>query len=301
VNLEMPMVGMKLSSLMVAVVLALGLAGCNRATTVQVPVQGVRLPADRGMIVDVSNWNGSVYVVADSKAKGPDVAATVRPTKRNFWKKEGDLVSAVDVKATASFGDFGRKLTVVSQPATQPPGPVAVDLYIRVPKTTETHVRNSGGEVEIVRTDGPVDVENGVGAGPGGDIQVRTGAAMIGPSTMTTTSGKVLYQVGPGSMGDFRLMADKGPPPQFSSRIGETTEVRPEELQYRCILNGGKNQIVLHSGDGLVRATCMEDAAEYGPELWDGEFRWPKEPRIIGRLGGYYNDEPARLWPKREQ
>lgn len=292
---------MTLSVLGAALVgLALSAGGCGRATRVDVPIAGAKLPPEHGAIVDVTNWNGSVYLVADPHAKAPTVSAKVRTTHRGVWKHEGDLVATADIKATASLGDFGRTLVVVSQPATDPAKPVAVDLYIRVPRVSETHIRNAGGPVQVVRTDGPVDIENGIGGGAGGDVQVRTGSAMTAPSSLSTTSGKVLYQVGPGSTGDFLLMADKGPPPQFSSRLGEASEVRPEEQRYRCVFNGGKNQIMLHSGDGLVRATVMEDAADYGPELWDGWATWPKKPRIVGRLGGYYNDEPVNLHPFRK-
>lgn len=281
--------------------LAAAVGGCARATTERIAVNGTKLPADHGVIVEVTNFGGSVYLVGDPHATAPTVEATVRPTKRGVWKKEGDLVAAVDVKATTSLGEFGRKLTVVSKAADTPAKPVAVDLYIRVPRVSETHIRNGGGgEVEVVRTDGPVEIENGIGGGPGGDIQVRTGSAMVGNSTLQTSSGKVLYQVGPGSTGDFLLMTDKGPPPQFSTRLGEVDQVRPEEQRYRCVFNNGKNQVVLHSGDGLVRATVMADAAEYGPELWDGWPTWPSQPRIVGRLGGYYNDEPVNLHPFRK-
>jgi len=281
----------------VLVGLALSVGGCGRATNVSVPIAGTKLPPEHGIIVEVTNWNGSVYLVADPHAKAPTVSAKVRTSERGLWKHEGDLVAAADITAATSLGDFGRKLEVVSKPATDPAKPIAVDLYIRVPRVSETHIRNAGGPVEVVRTDGSVDIENGVGGAGGGDIQVRTGSAMTGPSSLSTTSGKVLYQVGPGSTGDFLLLADQGPPPQFSSRLGATSEVRPEQQRYRCIFNSGKNPIVLHSGDGLVRATVMEDAAEYGPELWDGWPTWPKSPRIVGRLGGYYNDEPINLHP----
>jgi hypothetical protein len=266
------------------------LAGCGRATRMAVPIEGTPLEPAYGTTVEVTNWNGSVHIVADPRVRAAQVSARVRTSTRGTWKKEGDLVAAADVKATSTIGANGRTLTVVSAPATQPPKDIAVDLFIRVPKVSATHVRNSGGSVEVVRTEGPVDVVN---SGSGGDIQVRTGAAMTEPSTLMTNSGRVLYQVGPGSTGRFDLAADKGPSPQFSSRLGEANDVRPEMLRYTCIFNDGKNPVVLRSGDGLVRATVMADAGEYGPEIWDGYFVWPQYPRWVGRLGGYHNDEPA--------
>jgi hypothetical protein len=169
---------------------------------------------------------------------------------------------------------------------------VSVDLTIRVAKADGIVVHNAGGPVELVRVGGAIHVENGSGGRPGGDVQVRTGDAMTKPSTLTTTSGTVLYQVGPGSTGTFNLMTDKGDV-QFSSRLGEVSGVIPEPTRWRGVLNDGTNPVVLHSGDGLVRVHVIENAATYGPELWDGWPKWPKKPKAIGRLGGYYNDEPV--------
>lgn len=300
--MECPMSAKWLSVVWVlaAAVVAIAPGGCGRATKTAVPIEGVPVASDYGTNVDVTNWNGSVYIVADPRFKDAKVSAKVRSLSRNLWQREGDLVAGADVKAVSTVGTDGRILRVISQPADDPPRPIAVDLYIRVPKVSGTRVRNSGGPVEVVRVEGPIDIENGVGGGPGGDIQVRTGAAMTGPATLVTTSGSVLYQVGPGSTGRFDLMTDEGPAPQFSSRLGETSDVRPEFNRYSCVFNNGGNPVVLRSGNGLVRATVMEDAAEYGPEIWDGWPRWPSKPRFVGRLGGYYNDEPALTHMRRQ-
>src|SRR4029077_20044360 len=126
----------------------------------------------------------------------------VRPTSPNA-PKVGELERAVIVKATASIEGSERLLRVSGKAADVPAKDVAVDLFIRVPKVSATRVRNAGGPVELVRVGGTVAVENGVGGKPGGDVQLRTGEAMTESSTMTSTDGRVLWQVGPGSSGKF--------------------------------------------------------------------------------------------------
>jgi hypothetical protein len=273
------------------------LGGCSRSVGVHVPVSGVELPADRGTTVDVTNFNGSVQVIADPNVKAPYVTARVRSLKRVDWH-EGDLANSVQVKAVASVSAAGRVLKVDCAPANDPPRDVAVELTIKAPIVSSTTVHNAGGSVDVVRVSGPVYVDN---SGAGGDIQLRTGAAMIDSATLTTTNGKVIYQVGPGSSGRFDLSCDNGPSPEFAAKLGEVANVRPEWHSYRCTLNSGTNPVILRSGAGRVHAAVMADAGEYGPELWDGELAWPTKPRFIGRLGGYYNDEPASLWPKKSE
>lgn len=270
---------------------ALGLGGCaGRGVTMNVPIQGPALPADYPTTVDVTNWNGSVYVVADPGAKAPEVAAKVRRTSGGMKPKE--LPGTVTVTAQSSISATERLLKVNSAPAGGSAAPVAVDLYVRVPKSDGVQVRNSGGPVELVRVGGAVQVENGAGGRPGGDVQIRTGDAMTKPASLMTSQGKVLYQVGPGSSGNFTLMTDKGDV-QFASHLGDVKEVVPEPTRWRGILNNGSNPVVLHSGEGQVRVLVIENAATYGPELWDGWPTWPKEPKWLGYLGGYYNDEPV--------
>lgn len=281
----------RLSGVVGMLVLVAGLfGGCERGTKVEVPVQGVRLPAEYATAIDVSNFNGSVYVVGDPRAKSPRVTARVRRLNREA-PKGGALTQAVAVNAYASINGSERLLRVTSLPASEPAAPVAVDLYIKVPRADGLTVRNAGGPVELVRVGGSVNIENGGPGKPGGDIEIRTGDAMTGPSSLFTSSGRVLYQVGPGSTGRFNLMADKGEV-QFESKLGVVTDVIPEETRWRGVLNEGENEITLHSGDGLVWVRVLKDAGVVGPETWDGWPRWPSKPRFIGRLGGYYNDEP---------
>lgn len=287
--------GVVVAGLAAAVILA---GGCGRALRPQhVEITGIKLPPQYPATVEVDNFNGSVFVVADPEVAAAQVRARPRATSKNA-PKVGQLPEAISVTATASIEGPERILRVVGRPADNPPKDVAIDLFIRVPKINATRIKNAGGAVEIVRVGGSVHVENGVGGGAGGDIQVRTGEPMTEPSSLTTSSGRVLWQVGPDSTGKFDLISDSGQA-KFTCRLGVVSEMVPDANHTRGRLNSGTNLIALRSGAGPVEALVIENAATYGPQRWDGTApAWPQRPRIIGRLGGYHNEQPAKLLPE---
>src|SRR5262245_9535554 len=98
----MTMGNVRLSVVAVFAAIALLIGGCSRAGRVQVPIVGPRLPAEYGTVVEVSNWNGSVTVISDARARGHRVTARVRSTVRRNWN-EGDLAAATDIRAVASI------------------------------------------------------------------------------------------------------------------------------------------------------------------------------------------------------
>lgn len=293
--------GFRKLSVLLAVGLCLGASlttGCGRSTRGQsVAIDGIKLSQEHPTVVEVDNWNGSVTIRAIPGLKAPSVRAKVKAAGAEA-PKVGKLWEGVSVKATSSISGTERLLKVVSTATDDPPSQVSVDIEVRVAAVAETRVRNAGGQVELVHVNGPISVENGYGGRPGGPVEVRTGEAMTFPVTISTTGGKVLYIVGPGSTGTFDIVADNGPA-RFTSLLGQVKDVHPEYNHYRCILSEGTNPVSLRSGNGPVRASVVENAGTIGPEIWDGTPVWPKEPRIVGRLGGYYNDEPARMpWQK---
>jgi hypothetical protein len=269
--------------------MALGmLGGCGRGAKVAVPLSGMEIAPDFGPTVDVTNFRGSVTVIADERAVTPSVSAKVRPLDRTFPMKGKELAAKANITADSGLEGGRRLLRVVSTPTGS--DEVAVDLVVRVARTEGVRVRNTGGTVELVRVLGPITVINGVGGASGGDIVVRTGEVMTDHVTLTTTEGDVVYQVGPGSTGAYYLETDSGSA-YFNAQMGTVTHVRPEPSKYRGVLNGGDNPITLRSGKGDVRAAVLENAGTYMPDMW-GNPTWPKYPKPIGRLGGYHNDEP---------
>jgi hypothetical protein len=271
------------------------LGGCGRGARVSVPLSGMEIAPEFGPTVEVSNFRGSVTVIADEKITTPRVSAKVRPLDRRFTLKGKDLAAKANIAADSGLEGGRRVLRVVSTPTGD--DEVAVDLVIRVARTEGVRVQNTGGTVELVRVEGPITVINGVGGAEGGDVIVRTGAAMTDHANLTTTDGAVVYQVGPGSTGAFYLETDSGGA-EFYAQIGTVTNSVPKPNSYRGVLNAGDNPVSLRSGKGAVRVAVMQNAATYIPDTWGGPS-WPKYPKPIGRLGGYHNDEP--LFRKRQQ
>jgi hypothetical protein len=281
-------------SVVLAVVAALAaavvLGGCNRPARMAVPITGMEIDPAFGPTVEVTNFRGSVRVVADARVKEAEVRSRIRSLERRSDLNRAELAEKVQIRAESGVENGRRMLRVVSTP-TDGGEDVAVDLEIRVARTEGVRVHNTGGPVELVRIAGPVSVVNGVGGMAGGDVTVRTGAAMTEPVSLTTTSGNVLFQAGPGSSGVFDVRSDSGDA-QFYSKIGMVTGSRPEPGRYRGVLNRGDNPISLHTGDGMARVVVIQNADTYGPDLWDGTPRWPQYPKPLGRLGGWHNEEP---------
>jgi hypothetical protein len=265
---------------MIAVVAALLFTGgCGRAArNTAVPVVGLPPQPEYATLVEVDNFRGNVRVVVDP-SRPPAVWAKPRRVGPNAPRRAGELAELVHVEAISSIEDGQRMLKVVTAPTTDPRD-VAVDVTVRIARSAGTAVRNSGGKVELVRVSGPVHVENGIAGQVGGDVQIRTGAAMTGPVHVRTTTGSVLYQVGEGSSGAFDLRSEEGRA-EFSSRLGRLTQVSSGQNWWRGVLDGGQNEIVLR-GEKLVRATVMRNAGTYGPEIWDG---YPSD-RFMARLRG---------------
>ncbi len=288
----------RLGLLGIAVVGVVLLGGCGvlgRGARVDVPLAGLEVDPEYGPTIDVSNFRGSVRVIADERAKTPTVSARVRRLDRSLRLRDKELAQKATITADSGIEDGRRLLRVETAPTGE--DEVAVDLVVRIATTEGIRVRNAGGPVELVGIQGPVTVINGVGGAAGGDVTVRTGEAMTDHVNLVTTDGTVLYQVGPGSSGAFYLETDSGKA-EFYAKIGKVTEARPSVSTYRAVLNSGDNPISLRSGDGNVRVVVLQNAGTYGPDHWDGYPVWPKYPKPIGRLGGYHNDEP--LFRKRQ-
>ncbi|MFN0132196.1 MAG: hypothetical protein ACKVW3_06650 [Phycisphaerales bacterium] len=248
--------------------------GCARTRSFDVPVLGERLPAELTTAVEVINWNGSVRVEADKRLAAPDVSATIYRQSRKGPKGK-DLNIAATIRAIASYDDGRRVLRVTGSPASpERENDVSLVLTIRVPRSEGVTVRNAGGDVELVGVGGAIDVENGSGGLRGGDIVVRTGAAITSPVSLTSPQGLVHFQAGPGSSGTFDISSDSGPA-EFVSKVGAVRGARPVPGHFRAVLNEGTNPVVLRAGTGTARAWIIANAGTIGPEVWDG---WPPDP-----------------------
>jgi hypothetical protein len=250
--------------------LALGIAvlacGCTRPARLAVPIAGMPVQPEYATLVEVDNFYGSVRVIADP-SREPAVWATVRREGPEAPRKRGELAELVHVEANTTIEEGQRMLRVVTMPVGDVRD-VAVDVTVRIARSAGTAVRNSGGRVDLIRVAGPVHVENGIAGQEGGDVQIRTGAPMVGPTFVRTSEGTILYQVGPGSAGRFDLRSEHSRA-EFASRLGRVENVTFARNSWRGILNRGENEIMLEA-PGLVRAAVMEDSESYTTFMFDG-------------------------------
>src|ERR1043165_8355032 len=134
----------------------------------------------------------------------------------------------------SSMDDNRRLLKITGRPNFEAgsPVPVAIDLQVRLPRAWGIHVVNSGGEVELIGVGGPITIENGAPGQEGGDIQVRTGVPIKDAVNVRTTSGRVVYQVGPGSTGNFDLQTPSGTP-EVTAEVGTLDKVSMQPDRWR--------------------------------------------------------------------
>ncbi len=258
--------------------------GCTQTAVIKVQVEGLKIPREYPAFVEVSNWNGGVQIVASDRITEPEVRAQTRALTRVKGRNTDALRKLGTVRAVSSE-DGGKRLLKVTGGIEGNDPTVALDLQIRMPRAAGIRVINSGGEVEVVGAGGPVFVENGTPGRPGGDIQFRSGIPITEAVTLTTTEGKVLYQIGPGSTGDLDLQTVQGTP-EVESTAGTIDGIRFTALRWRGTLEKGANPVRIRSDKGDIRVLVMKDAGTYGREYWDGWPAWPTSPRWVGKLAG---------------
>jgi len=264
---------------------ALFFGGCQRTSSFTVKVEGMKVPREYPVWLDVSNWNGEVQVVASDRFFQPEVRARVRALSDAAPRSSEALRQTVRVRAISNEEAGKRIIRVQGDAAASPMPPVALDLQVRIPRSWGVRIVNSGGTVELVGVAGPIDVQNGSPGKPGGSIDIRTGRAITEPVTLITQSGTIQYLVGPGSSGRIEASTTDGMP-FVDAKVGVVSGVTYQGTLWRGNLGDARNPILLRTHKGDARILVLENAGEIGREYWDGWPEWPTSPRWIAKLGG---------------
>jgi len=232
--------------------------GCARALRREAAIAGAT-DATGPLAVDVSNFRGSVRLVVDDRLEQASVTTNLRPGPA----PEGEKIEPVDLQwATAEIVDQegGRVLRVVTEQPPEWPGQEAyINLVVRVPRCEGVRIHNSDGRIAVFGGGGTIEIVNGVGGLPGDDIFVKTSELVHGPVTLRTSTGQVTLKMGAGSRGVLDLATDDGEI-MVRSR-GSLEEVHVSHDEWRGVLNGGAEPIVVRTGEGDV---IVEDG-RYSP------------------------------------
>ncbi|MGE3107395.1 MAG: hypothetical protein AB7G11_17215 [Phycisphaerales bacterium] len=185
-------------------------AGCNTVrrnrTEIAAPADGWNAPA----AVDIENFHGTVTVVVDP------TLTEVRPTFKahaSLWIEDAVRKQAIEsVKVrTRTLDQEGRAVYSVRTSTTWgDPKQVWIDVTLRMPRCDGVRVFNRGGHVRVWGVGGAIQVDNGEFAGGEGGIEIRTDQDIADPVALITSEGNIVYQVGPGSTGEYTLDAPDG-------------------------------------------------------------------------------------------
>lgn len=208
----------------------------------------------RLLAVDIENYRGSVEVRVDPRLSEAQVEGYVYGAAFT-----GDEEADAEVARSVTLDSFieetapgiGTLRVRTTTPDTNPLHAVALRVY--VPRCDGVRVVNRGGLVEIVGTDGPVEIDN-----HSGDVEFRTNQPMVHDASVLVVDGTVYFQVPPGSTGFVDLETLEGKS-IVKNRDGDalSTYTTQEIIQTR--IGVGDNAITMRTNYGDLRLWVMED------------------------------------------
>lgn len=241
-----------------ALVVATTLADCKAPKSKRIAIAGPAVVAGAAVGLDVQNQNGGVKVVVD--AARPEAVVVARTRSGGRVVTEGDRAHAWI--AAESVDQDGRSvLRVLSTPA-EGGADQPVDLVIFVPRCDGLTVRNAGGPVEVVGVSGAVDVESGGAGRPGGWIRVRSDHALSSPVRLITDEGTIVCIVTPDSAGRISMNAPHGSAKIFAPQT-VLLGAQVSQTAISATLNGGSNDIVLHTASGDAQLIVRDKPESY--------------------------------------
>jgi len=243
-----------------ALLVLLLLVGCRGTSKRTVEIDGPDLPTGSPVAVDVTNYHGSVHVLATHRVDEPVVRAKLRAPRWAKRRAKIDAQKAVWIGAEMVEQEGGMVLRVLSRPGDDAPDltdRVRVNLTIRVPECNGVLVRNTDGRVLLEHVAGAIQVENGAGGTEGGTVDVRTNLPLEAPVALTTTDGNIYLQIAPNSQGDLEAVSEDGTA-VIRAHVGSLTAFDAGQQRSTAILNDGTNPILLRTSKGIARLLILE-------------------------------------------
>ena len=235
---------------------ATGLGGCTNEVFL-VEIGGEGDPAARVTAIDIQNGRGNVTVLVDPSITAPTVEA------RPFGARRGVEAEPADYSWVQATLDKQGAANVLRVHAVHPDGPASANklhLFVTVPGTKSTMIRNNDGSVHVIGVAGVIEIQNGDVGIPGGDIQVKTDQPLRDRISLVTSDGYVALSIPPNSAGAFTLESPKASL-TFNSRQARVTNAESVAYSHSWsgMLNGGENTVLLRSGNGDVRVNVIEN------------------------------------------
>lgn len=247
---------------LIAATAAVLLSACGTVNKVDPTEQQIRVDTATPVAFDIENFSGNVRIVVD-----PTLTA-VKPVikKRVAWSVDQfireDAQNAITVRSRTVEQDGRSVITIRTSTSWIEPEKTWVNLTLFVPRCDGVRILNRGGKVTLEGVNGALQVENFEHAGRSAPIEVRTEQAMVDPVILSSDSGSVVYQVGPGSSGQFVLDSGEGDE-HLDCRALRADQIHSDGHVTTASLNAGENQVVLRSVKGRVLAVIMNDAQSY--------------------------------------
>ncbi|MCA9299293.1 MAG: hypothetical protein KDA28_09515 [Phycisphaerales bacterium] len=239
-----------------AIVMLAGLCTLSGCVATQAP--GLTIEGDAIVLgsltgIDVRNDRGSVHVVVDRTI--PE--AIVRTSFSGLGS--ADLQRAIDestVSATSSSDNGRAVLRVDVSLPDWARDAASVRVEIVTPECEGIFVQNTGGSVLLTGIAGAIEVHNEGDADS--RVLVRTNEDLTGRIVIRSTNGPVSVIAGAGSSGHVTLTTSDGRV-ALDAPTSRLSGVRTTMSRWEGHLNGGSNEVTLHSDDGEVRFVASED------------------------------------------
>lgn len=209
------------------------------------------------LAVDVENFRGSVEVrvdrsfdeiVVDGYAHGAWFETDPRAEEEapraitlDTWLEEGDGVATLRVRTRTTREATDHEVAIV----------------VRTPDCDATRVVNRGGLVELIGTDGPIDIDNREG-----HVEIRTDRPLNDDAQVLVVDGTVYMQIPPGSTGAYDLETLDGKV-RFKNRDADATDTYSTRDSLQTILEEPSNSIVMRTNYGDLAVLVMQDPIAY--------------------------------------
>ncbi len=211
-----------------------------------VPVTGLDTPIPEGTApaLDIHNHRGSVTVVVDPKALGPDVRAVPRSGH--------PIEQEVRWTAASMSLDSGLPvLRILSTPQDTGAPDTPVDITVTLPAVGGVRVRNEDGLVTLRDVRGAIEVHSSLPFNDGPAIFIQTRHAITAPMLLISQAGGIEVRMGRGSAGQIVASAEQGTVTVDAARA-ETKNVRVEKGVYTATLNDGEHEHRISTQAGNV-------------------------------------------------